>query len=103
LTGEFKPQQLGIKLLTLNLGPRNPDNMLKYQFENWISLKAFLETDIVKRYFNYKLDLSEPSVLKVMTLLLLNFIRNQSQIRFHLNKNWIGSIKRFEDQKKINR
>jgi hypothetical protein len=43
-------QSLLVTGLHLNLGPTaKPNNIgiLKYQFENWISLKAFLETDIV--------------------------------------------------------
>ena len=31
------------------------------------------------------------------------FIRNQSQIRFHFNKNWIGSSLRFEDNQEKNK
>jgi hypothetical protein len=41
-------QSLLVTGLHLNLGPTaNNIGILKYQFENWISLKAFLETDIV--------------------------------------------------------
>jgi hypothetical protein len=91
-------QSLLVTGLHLNLGPTaKPNNIgiLKYQFEKLDFFKSFSgNRHSLNGYFklqNWTFQ-NQGSYLKVTTLSSSNFIRNQSQIRFHLNKTGLARV-----------
>jgi len=109
-TTAFGNQSLLISGLNFNLNPKyNPTNkgILKYQFEKLDFSESFSgNRHILNGYFNLKnwSFKNQGSYLRSDgALSSSNFIRNQSQIRFHFDKNWIGSSQRFEDNQEKNK
>jgi hypothetical protein len=97
-------QILLVSGLNFNLNPTTKTNkigMLKYQFEKLDFSESFSgNRHSINGYFKLKnwTFQNQGSYLKSDgTLSSSNFTRSQSQMRFHLNKNWIGSSQRFED------
>jgi hypothetical protein len=109
-TTAFGNQSLLISGLNFNLNPtNNPTNngILKYQFEKLDFSESFSGN---RHILNWKFNLknwkfkNQGSYLKSDgALTYSNFIRNQSQIKFHFDKNWIGSSQRFEDNQEKNK
>ncbi|TDE06482.1 hypothetical protein [Flavobacterium hiemivividum] len=109
-TTAFGNQSLLVSGLNFNLNPKyNPTNkgILKYQFEKLDFSESFSgNRHILNGYFNLKnwSFKNQGSYLRSDgALSSSNFIRNQSQIRFHFDKNWIGSSQRFEDNQEKNK
>lgn len=109
-TKAFGNQSLLISGLNFNLNPtNNPTNngILKYQFEKLDFSESFSgNRHILNGYFNLKnwKFKNQGSYLKSDgALSSSSFIRNQSQIKFHFDKNWIGSSQRFEDNQEKNK
>ncbi|NGY36376.1 hypothetical protein FQU23_002500 [Flavobacterium sp. XN-5] len=109
-TTVFGNQSLLVSGLNFNLNPNyNLINkgILKYQFEKLDFSESFSgNRHILNGYFNLKnwSFKNQGSYLKSDSALSSsNFIRNQSQIRFHFDKNWIGSSQRYEDNQEKNK
>ena len=92
---------LNSKTNTLNKG------FLLYQFEkldfsdNFSGNRHVLNGRFQLKNWSF---LNQGSVLKSDgSTMLSQFIRNQSQIRFHFNKNWLGSSSRLEDNQEKNK
>jgi hypothetical protein len=86
---------------TINTG------VIKYQFEKLDFTESFSGN---RHSLNGRLKLrnwsfmNQGSYLKSDgTLSSSTFIRNQSQIRYHFDKNWIGTTQRFEDNQEKNK
>jgi hypothetical protein len=103
-------QSLLVSGLNFNLNPiTKADNngKLKYQFEKLDFSESFSgNRHSLNGHFNLKnwSFQNQGSYLKSDgTLTTSNFIRNQSQIRYHIDKNWIGTSQRFEDNQQKNK
>ncbi|MEZ7499057.1 hypothetical protein QO200_09910 [Flavobacterium sp. Arc3] len=97
-------QSLLVSGLEFNLKPSSKlhsNGVVKYQFEKLDFSESFSgNRHSLNGYFNLKnwSFQNHGSYLKSDAALTTStFIRNQSQIRYHFDKNWIGSSQRFED------
>lgn len=109
-TTAFGNQSLLISGLNFNLNPStnlHNSGILKYQFEKLDFSESFSgNRHILNGYFNLKnwSFKNQGSYLKSDGAIhSSNFIRNQSQIRFHFDRNWIGTSQRFEDNQEKNK
>ncbi|MFV8368516.1 hypothetical protein [Flavobacterium sp. LB2R40] len=103
-------QSLLVSGLQLDLNPKpNTRNkgLLLYQFEKLDFSENFSgNRHVLNGLFRIKnwTFQNQGSYLKSSsTFLWSNFLRNHSQIRYHFNKNWIGSSLRLEDNREKNK
>lgn len=103
-------QSLLISGLELDLNPKNNTvikGKIKYQFEkldfsdNFSGNRHLLDGFFQLKNWNFK---NQSSFLKSNgSLLSSHFVRSQSQVRFHFDKNWIGASLRLEDNQEKNK
>lgn len=103
-------QSLLVSGLNFNLNPTSKTNnsgVLKYQFEKLDFSESFSgNRHVLNGYYNLKKwsFQNQGSYLKSDGILAFsNFIRNQSQVRYHFDKNWVGASQRFEDNQEKNK
>ena len=103
-------QSLLVTGLNFNLSPNNKkqsNGIINYQFEKLDFSDSFSgNRNILKGQFqvkNWRFQ-NQSSYLKSDALINTSkFIRSHSQIRYHFDKNWIGSSQRLEDNQEKNK
>lgn len=103
-------QSLLISGLNFNLNKgidSSNKGLITYQFEKLAFSDSFSgNRHILNGHYNTKnwLFKNQGSYLKSdATVTSSKFIRNESQIRYHFDKNWIGTSQRFEDNQEKNK